>query len=65
LRSPIEKEVIEMSEEEEMRRVDETHVEQRSVTGAIITGAAAGGANALVTQGLNALKKPKDNKPKK
>jgi hypothetical protein len=54
LRSPIEKEVIEMSEEEEMRRVDETHVEQRSVTGAIITGAAAGGANALVTQGLNA-----------
>jgi hypothetical protein len=43
LRSPIEREVIEMSEEEELRRVDETHVEQRSVTGAIITGAAAAG----------------------
>ena len=39
---------------------------QRSVTGAILTGAAAGSANALVTQAANALKKkPKDGKDKK
>jgi hypothetical protein len=53
-----------MSDKDDIiRRVDDGDLEggQRSVTGAIITGAAAGTANPTVTQTIGALKK----KPKK
>jgi hypothetical protein len=52
--------------DKEIRRVEEhPNAEYRSLTGAIVTGAAAGGTNAVVTQAINALKKPKKDKKKK
>jgi hypothetical protein len=51
---------------EDIRRIDESHYEKPSATGAILTGLAAGTANAVATQAVNALKKkPKDDKGKK
>jgi hypothetical protein len=44
------------------RRLDDGGYEKRNVTGAIITGAAAGTANAVVTQTMGALKRPKKKK---
>ena len=55
-----------MGDEEGRRVEDETHVEYRSTTGAILTSVASGAAGALTTQAIDALKKkPKDDKGKK
>jgi ubiquinone/menaquinone biosynthesis C-methylase UbiE len=52
-----------MSDKEEIQRVeDRTHAEYRSVSGAILTGLAAGTANAVATQAVNALTKSKKDR---